>query len=65
MCFDTKNGPVYEPENQLLNGLYQVLKKHAPTIEGSPLFEELLAVYEALEVDLKEENKSGKTTKIA
>ncbi|WP_374717916.1 hypothetical protein [Neobacillus sp.] len=64
MYFDTKKGPVYEPENQLLSNLYKVLEKHAPILEGSRLFEDLVEVYEDLEMNLKEDSEDGKTIEI-
>jgi len=63
MSFETKNGPVYEPGNQVLNGMYKLLEKHAPSLSGSRLFEDLVDVYESLNMDLKEENTRGKTVK--
>ncbi|MED5101106.1 hypothetical protein NST77_23065 [Niallia sp. FSL W8-0177] len=55
MYFETKNGPVYEPANPILNSLYKVLKKNAPVLDGSRVFEDLVETYEALVADLKEE----------
>lgn len=65
MSFDTKNGPVYEPSNRVLNGFYAVLKKHAHTLDGSRVFEDLVSAYELLEMDLKEETVNVKTIKSA
>lgn len=53
MSFETKNGPVYRPSNQILNSLYEVLKKHAPSLEGSRVFDDLVEVYETLDFDMK------------
>lgn len=58
MSFDTKNGPVYEPENEMLIHLYEVLKKHAPSLSGSRAFDDLVEVYEALEFDMREEKSN-------
>lgn len=55
MYFDTPNGPVYEPENQILRPFFNTLKELAPTLAGSPAFERLVDVYEALEFDMREE----------
>ncbi|MEK4150022.1 hypothetical protein NST02_23550 [Robertmurraya sp. FSL W8-0741] len=55
MSFETKKGIVYEPKNPELKSLYEVLKKNAPVLDGSRVFEELVEVYEALDFDLKEE----------
>lgn len=55
MHFNTKKGPVYEPENTELRSLYDVIKKHAISLDGSPVFEELVEVYKTLDVDLKED----------
>lgn len=57
MSFDTKNGPVYEPENQMLRSFYETLKKYAPVLDGSPVFDELVEVYEALEFDMREDER--------
>jgi hypothetical protein len=65
VSFETKNGPVYEPNNPVLNGLYEVLKKNAPVLDGSRLFQDLVDVYESLNMDLKEEPIDGKTIKSA
>lgn len=55
MYFNTKNGPVYEPENAELRSFYNVIKKHSETLDGSPIFEDLVEVYSTLELDLKED----------
>ncbi|MDF2791331.1 MAG: hypothetical protein K0S80_4433 [Neobacillus sp.] len=61
--FDTKKGPVYEPDHPALNGMYELLKKHADTLSGSRLYEDLVDVYESINMDLKEEMDNGKTIK--
>ena len=63
MSFDTKNGFVCEPENSILNDFYKLLEKHAGTLSGSRLFDDLVAVYETLDFDLKEEKIDAKTVK--
>lgn len=63
MSFDTKNGFVREPENSILNDFYTLLEKHADTLSGSRLFDDLVAVYETLDFDLKEEKTHVKTIK--
>lgn len=55
MYFETKNGPVWEPSNQMLKSFYKVLEKNAPVLDGSRVFDDLIEAYEALEADLKEE----------
>jgi len=62
MSFDTKKGTVYPPENQMLNSFYEVLKKHAPSLDGSRAFEDMKEVYEALEYDMREVPKWQKTS---
>lgn len=57
MYFDTKNGHVYEPDNRVLLSFYETLKKLAPTLNGSPVFDDLVDVYETLDFDLKEDKK--------
>lgn len=54
MYFETDKGTVWEPENKELKSLYSVLEKHAPSLSGSRLFDELIEVYETLDSDLKE-----------
>lgn len=54
MYFETDKKTVWEPENQELKSLYAVLEKHAPSLSGSKLFDELIEVYETLDSDLKE-----------
>jgi hypothetical protein len=53
--FDTKNGIVYAPDNQSLNGLYELIKKHQDTLGNSRFYEDLIDVYETLDFDLKED----------
>jgi len=65
MSFDTKNGPVYEPENEMLIHFYEILKRHAPSLSGSRAFDDLVEVYQALELDMREEANNGKTIKTA
>lgn len=48
---DTKNGPVWEPENPANKPLYELLAKHQPILDGSSLFEDLVEVYESLEMN--------------
>lgn len=55
MYFDIKGGAVFEPKEPKLLPLYRLLEKHAPALDGSLLFEDLVEVYESLEMDLKEE----------
>jgi hypothetical protein len=50
--FDTKNRTVYSPENPTLTSLFRVLEKYAPAIGDSPLFDELVEVYEVLDQDI-------------
>ena len=61
--FDTKKGPVYEPVNPALKGLFEVLKKNAPALDGSRVFEDLVDVYESLNMDLKEGKIHGQSVK--
>lgn len=58
MYFKTPNGSVYEPQNQMLRPFFNTLKELAPTLSGSPAFEKLVDVYEALEFDTREENEN-------
>lgn len=58
MHFVTKNGSVWEPENQLLKPLYEVLKKNESTLGGSRVFEDLVDVMESLDADLKPEEEA-------
>ncbi|WP_102274059.1 hypothetical protein [Cytobacillus massiliigabonensis] len=55
MSFDTKKGAVFEPTNPELKSFYEVLKKNAPVLDGSRVFEDLVEVYESLDFDLREE----------
>jgi hypothetical protein len=55
MSFDADKRTVFEPENKVLNSFYETLKKHAPSLAGSKVFEDLVDVYEALEFDTREE----------
>ncbi|KAB2335052.1 hypothetical protein [Bacillus mesophilum] len=57
MSFETKNGTVYEPVNPILTSLFNTLKKNAPVLDGSRVFEDLVEAYETLDQDLKEEMK--------
>ena len=57
MSFETKNGPVYEPDNEILLFFYEMLKKHAPSLSGSRAFDDFIEVYQSLNFGLKEENK--------
>ena len=59
MYFETSRGPVYEPDNKMLQGLYEVLKKNEPVLGGSRVFEDLVDVFETLDADLKEVVKVG------
>lgn len=63
--FETKKGPVYEPINPELQSLYEVLKKNALVLDGSRVFEDLVEVYETLEMDLKGELNNDQTIKSA
>ncbi|RWR06714.1 hypothetical protein QNH23_06280 [Siminovitchia fortis] len=56
MYFYTKNGTVFQPENQILQGFYDLLKHYAPYYEGSPFFNDLIDLYETLDFDLKGDN---------
>jgi hypothetical protein len=51
---ETKHHVVYETSNIELIGLYEFIKKYAPVIGDSRMFEDLLDVYYSLEQDLKE-----------
>jgi hypothetical protein len=55
VSFDTKKGSVFEPINPELKSFYEVLKKNAPVLDGSRVFEDLVEVYESLDIDLREE----------
>ncbi|WP_339165414.1 hypothetical protein [Siminovitchia sp. FSL W7-1587] len=57
MNFNTPNGPVWEPENLMLRSFYEALRKHAPTLAGSPVFEDFREVYEALEYDTRDKGE--------
>ncbi|WP_339161734.1 hypothetical protein [Siminovitchia sp. FSL W7-1587] len=61
MYFETPSGSVYEPENPMLRSFYEALKKHAPTLAGSPVFEDFKEVYEALEFDMRGEKSNEPT----
>jgi hypothetical protein len=54
--FDTKNGMVFAPSNPELNGLYLLIKKHYEVLGNSRFYDDLIDVYETLDLDLKEEN---------
>lgn len=47
--FDTRKHTVYSPGDKKLEGLYNLLEKYAPTIGDSPLFDDLVDVYETLD----------------
>lgn len=54
MYFDTKNRTIYSPENPTLVTFYRLLEKYAPAIGDSPLFDDLVNVYETLDFDLND-----------
>lgn len=55
MHFNTPKGLVFEPQNPMLRSFYETLEELAPTLGGSPAFDKLIDVYEALEFDTREE----------
>ncbi|MFI8492192.1 hypothetical protein ACIGC1_04665 [Peribacillus butanolivorans] len=56
MYFETKKNTVFSPANPKLENLYNLLKKHEPTLGGSHFYDDLIEIYESLENELKEEN---------
>ena len=51
----TKTGIIYEPVFPETRPLYNWLKKHQRTLEGSVAYEEIKEAYEAMEFELAEE----------
>lgn len=58
MHFNTPKGLVWEPTNPMLRSFYEALEELAPTLAGSPAFDNLVEVYEALEFDMREESEN-------
>ncbi|MED3623234.1 hypothetical protein P4482_09245 [Neobacillus thermocopriae] len=52
MYFDTKHRTVFRPENPILTNFYKTLEKYASTIGDSPLFDDLVNIYETLDLDI-------------
>jgi hypothetical protein len=65
MSINTKQGPVYEPTNKELLPLYNWLNQFSKPLDGSEAYNELIAIYESLEMDLLEKNIAEKNKRLA
>lgn len=55
MYFNTKKGAIFSPEDEKLLPFYNLLEKYQGTLDGSQVYADMVEVYEAIEMDLKEE----------
>ncbi len=63
MHFNTPKGLVWEPTNPMLRSFYEALEELAPTLAGSPAFDNLVEVYEALEFDMRGDKENEPTSR--
>ena len=54
---DTKNGVIYKPTTSVTASIFNWLKKHQSTLEGSSAYEDMKEVYETLEFDFGKKEK--------
>jgi hypothetical protein len=49
--FETRNHTVFSPGDERFKTFYEILEKYAPVIGDSPLFGDLVDIYETLDFD--------------
>lgn len=54
---ETKSGVIYEPTTSLSKSVFEWLKKHQSTLEGSRAYEDMKDIYESLEFDFGQKEK--------
>ncbi|MGF2617765.1 hypothetical protein FZC84_12055 [Rossellomorea vietnamensis] len=53
MSIDTKQGLIYEPQNEELRPLFNWLRKNK-SLDGSDVYQDAVNIYEGLDMDLLE-----------
>ncbi|WP_370225254.1 hypothetical protein [Cytobacillus sp.] len=61
MYFNRKKGAIFSPEDEKLLPFYNLLEKYQKSLDGCEFYEEMVEVYESLELDLKEEKTNEPT----
>lgn len=54
---ETKSGVIYGPTTEATLSIFEWLKKHQTTLEGSRAYEDMKEVYETLEFDFGQKEK--------
>lgn len=57
VVLETKNGLIYEPTSSVNKSIFEWLKKHQATLEGSRAYEDMKEIYETLEYDFGQKEK--------
>ncbi|MBY0122190.1 hypothetical protein [Bacillus sp. S/N-304-OC-R1] len=55
--FETKSGVIYEPTTSVSQSVFDWLKNHQSTLEGSRAYEDMKEIYETLEYDFGQKEK--------
>lgn len=54
---ETKSGVIYGPTTNVTASIFEWLKKHQATLEGSRAYEDMKEIYETLEFDFGQKER--------
>jgi hypothetical protein len=57
LSIDTKQGLIYEPKNPEAIPIFNWLHRYQEALDGSDAYNQMIEIYESLEVDLSEKKR--------